>query len=432
MKTRIRNLVFSLVAACVMCCSLPSTAFAWNLDYYTDSVFAAGHTLERGDYIGQHLYNYGIESNNAFWAGLGQSPAFNAAIQCINNDYLRGTYFTVHDIYDVMVVHNNTISQISSNVTTVGTLIWQIQPVIDDIKDDLDDVLDNQMAIGTALGNINNFLSTINTAVTNPVAIWNTHALTSSTNNSLGYRLEAIYTTLGDVWLALDTLLDGVSDIGTYVDYTHSDLQYLIQNGIDIANWPQSFVDLSTVEGYLQRIVTVLNRIPFVTISGKDYLFVLWPSATTNTGMPYVNIKPNGTYAINVFNYFESVIDNMNAGFAELAALLQAGNVSDAVGDFNNVQFDENIDTLTSRIATLAPFGAVLMVAAELDMLQTQAVDSPEMDLDFDFAGFHQVVHIDLSYLDTVQPFINWLVIILLVYNLLWYTVDFVKLEAAS
>lgn len=446
MKTRIRAMVLTLVATCALCCSLPSPAFAWNLDYYTDSVFASNHGLERGDYIGQQLYNYGVEANNAFWAGLGQSPAFNAAIQCINNDYLRGTYFTVHDIYDVMVVHNNTIAKISTNVTTVGTLIWQIQPVIDDIKDDLDDVLDNQLVIGTALGNINNYLSTINTAVTNPVAIWNTHALTSSTNNSLGYRLESINSNLEDISILYGDILDAVADIGTYVDYTHSDLQYLIQNGIDIANWPQSFVDLTNIENYLRRIFNQLGtynsdsgiasfrsmiRDIFASDSSVNGRLSLYQLLKTMLNLTSPNISGNATL-YSVVKGIGLSLSNISDDIGDIISMLAAGNVQDAVGDFNNVQFDANVDTLTSRIATLAPFGAVLMVAAELDMLQTRAVDSPEMDLDFDFAGSHEVVHIDLSYLDTVQPFINWIVIILLVYGLLWYTVDFVKLEAAS
>ena len=261
MKTRIRAMVFTLVATCALCCSLPSPAYAWNLDYYTDSVFDSGHGLQRGDYIGQQLYNYGVETNNAFWAGLGQSPAFNAAIQCINNDYLRATYFTVHDIYDVMVVHNNTIAQISTNVTTVGTLIWQIQPVIDDIKDDLDDVLDNQVAIGTAVGNINTTIISLASPIAS-ISSKLTDVLNKIDSNAWhGKIAQDVYTGVTDALMGFFDDSSGViwnsgqnsmgytlADWMTILLAEVDDINTTVQSGIDIANWPQSFVDLTNVE----------------------------------------------------------------------------------------------------------------------------------------------------------------------------------------
>lgn len=457
MKTRIRAMALSLVATCALCCSLPLPAFAADYDNYSGYIWTSTDYLRRTEYVGEQFINVGITMLNSNWAALGQSPAYNAAVQALQADYLRATYFLVSE--DLYTISNwldtldedlenilDYVEQMDTTLTTLGTLVWQIQGDIENIDGNLETSLDNQLAIGTAVGNIN----TAVLALSSPIASISsklTDVLNKIDSNAWHNKLaQDVYNGVTDALMGFVDDSSGViwnsgensmgyslADWMTIMLSEVDDINTTVQSGIDIANWPQSFVDLSNIESLLTNIYSKLSPISFASDGGSYFLRVCWPwYAYENHGTAYVTVRGFNDFADDVANYLESIIDNILDGFSSIEALLAAGNVQDAVGDFNDVQFDANIDTLTSRIATLAPFGAVLMVAAELDMLQTRAVASPEMDLDFDFAGSHEVVHIDLSYLDTVQPFINWIVIILLVYGLLWYTVDFVKLEAAS
>lgn len=118
-------------------------------------------------------------------------------------------------------------------------------------------------------------------------------------------------------------------------------------------------------------------------------------------------------------------LQNMN-----LANLTQAA-VDTLIGNFDDVEFGNNVDDLSDELQGVMPFGAVLQISQIIGELDKQSANEISFEVPFQFANpvDDSSVEISLAWLDDARPVVNFLMLFMLVLGLCIYTVEFVRTD---
>lgn len=160
---------------------------------------------------------------------------------------------------------------------------------------------------------------------------------------------------------------------------------------------------------------------------------------TLETAIAQFKFYTGGILKVHDEGIFDSLTDIGN-DIASILAELQAWpkydapDAPDIIGDFDFPELQNKSDELLENIATLAPFGGLLLLSEMVGILsQTGNLSEPEFVVPFNFMPGHSYnVEIDLSWLEDAQVYINFFCILSLILCLLNVTVRIIELEAAS
>lgn len=255
----------------------------------------------------------------------------------------------------------------------------------------------------------------------------------SSSNKTLGYFLSAILQELRELELIVNVPENDYSEVVSAI----SEIKTLLNDNfpIEYPEYPTFDSIVNSINAFKTSFDNFANQFKFSPINGTSSLRVFIPYINEQGSViPWVSIRNLTTYYNNLTNILNNVysrqsgqLDNIYGLMTEIRDLLKVANPDEVIGDFNDVQFNENVDDLTAKLATVAPFGALLMVSAELDIMQSvTAVREPVFNIPFNFFG-NSNVNIDLGFMQDARPLFNFIVVFGFVYMLLIYTIDFIK-----
>lgn len=347
-------------------------------------------------------------------------------------------FYNQNQILSKITTANDTLSDIASRIGYTNTMlnaqatrddyhytfmrnsIDALSTAVNNIEDNTDDILGNSTVLDTG----------------------------SSSNKTLGYYLSAILQELRELELVVNVpendyseVVSAINEIKTLLN-DNFPIEY--PQSISIENWPewpsyQPIIDaINSILTELQKIIDWLPT-TYNAEGNAKYLrvFLAFQNYNENSNnpvgyqlQPWVSVRG-----------FRALYNDINSGFSELfnyltnqdgilkqiRDMLTVSNPDTVIGDFDDVQFNENVDDLTAKLATVAPFGALLMVSAELDIMQSvTAVREPVFNIPFNFFG-NSNVNIDLGFMQDARPLFNFIVVFGFVYMLLIYTIDFIK-----
>lgn len=485
---RYRMLLIVAIVA-LLSCFAPSIAYAdlfSELEDYDGDMWR-NNVSENAQYGSSTSTTYGslsvqlilsdIYQYNTDLLTRAQSPAAQLAIQLTQLDFIRGAYGRltqiknqVENIYLDTAYIRSMITQISSDVGSLRYNLSLIKTAADSLDGNVDTILQNQVVIGSGIENIrqnlisaNGNLSDINSGIngTGSTSVRSLLSTLAANQLALSNQLRNYFAadvdgngTKGTIYGKLVDIENGILDIvdretsiydllnanflnttNNWLRRIHEDLQEIdvtFPNSISIDNWPSQpisvnvgnlpeFPSLSPVIDAINRFA---NKFDFIGYNGWKFLAVWWPySNYENQDIPYLTVRHLDEYISELFNY----LTNQDGVLKQIRDLLSVSNPDELVGDFDSVEFDTNVDNLVSRIATVAPFGALLMVSAELDILHSvSAIQNPSFVIPFEFFG-QETVTIDLSFLADAKPLFNFVVVFGFIYMLLIYSIDFIK-----
>lgn len=128
------------------------------------------------------------------------------------------------------------------------------------------------------------------------------------------------------------------------------------------------------------------------------------------------------------FGTLETNISNIgNSVNAILALIAMDDVVSDVVGDFDSVDFSDNVDDVKDDMQNIAVYSSVVALGTYISQLNVQPVNDPSITMPFTFAGSNENVVISVSWLDDVKPLINFALLFMLFLGLTAWSVNIVS-----
>lgn len=462
-----RSLIIVTIVA-LLACFAPSPAYAdlfseledydgdmWRNNVSEDAYYGSNTSTEYGS-LSVQLILSDIYQYNTDLLARAQSPAAQLAVQLTQLDFIRGAYGRLTQIKNYVLTIDSKLGDVRNHTHDMKLTLDGLYTYVVDIDDKVETAADKLTSIKSDTQALNSNLDlvveSINTfgVIQQGISdkISNVYARQQSIFNSLSnFRNEthsdlyAIhqdglttndYLNSFDEYLdSLDTDLDNVlvslSDVVAKQQDIISELQNLnfsvtFPESISINNWPNwpSFQPIIDAINSFKEIFETLIH----TFGNYKYLQVWLPWGDISTsGITYVTVRYLNTNFSTLFDY----LTNQDGVLKQIRDLLNVSNPNQLVGDFDSVEFDTNVDDLVSRLATVAPFGALLMVSAELDILHSvSAIQQPSFKFPFEFFG-QETVTIDLGFLADARPLFNFVVVFGFVYMLLIYSIEFIK-----
>lgn len=304
----------------------------------------------------------------------------NTNIAAINNNLITGftsiegslddLYSKTNDIYAILNQVKGVIN--NSNYIRVGqTPNGAFYDAVIDLRDKLRLVNTNISSMKTTLEAITipNYSTVLNSI--------------SGYVDGIESKLDTLHTDLQNIYHYIELIRGYNSDRNLY---------YWRVGQVDFGNFYDS---INGVKGKLDNIVTAVNSLQSLT----------------------VNVDTSG----------------IEAQLSTIIGLLSVpSNTNTIVGDLDSLQFEDDVDDLVNELSNLAPFGAVFLLSSEIGMIVTaNTIQTPQFVMPFNFFGNNNVV-IDLSWLITAKPFLNFLMMFLLVYSLAVVSMKYARNEATS
>lgn len=323
-------------------------------------------------------------------------------------------------------------------------ILYNINERVRNIFSKLNDILQRLVSINndinTMNGTLGNFLIANHTDIENVISAINDLDLSVDIP-------ESISISNWPEWPSFQPIIDAINSLGKSLDSINNaltDYEYIVNGeyGIDalikrLFNNQNAFQGLATPWNQMKQIIESLNNPNlYQTIDGKNYFNILgtiyrlfFNPKSWHDGQltPYWYFKNTYEVINNGFGEFFEYLTNFDGLLKQIRDLLSVSNPDELVGDFDTVEFETSVDDLVSRLATIAPFGALLMVSAELDILHSvSAIQNPSFVFPFEFFGQNAVM-IDLSFMADARPLFNFVVVFGFIYMLLIYSIDFIK-----
>lgn len=140
----------------------------------------------------------------------------------------------------------------------------------------------------------------------------------------------------------------------------------------------------------------------------------------------YRMISDIRTHASNIKNKLDDVISAINA--INVNVVIPPDDAFDLIGDFDALDFGDDIEGLLDDIKNLAPFGAVFLLSDFVNLLATtNPIATPSFDFTFGFTGDNQNFVISLAWLEDARMLINFISIALLTYCLAVTSMKFLR-----
>lgn len=181
----------------------------------------------------------------------------------------------------------------------------------------------------------------------------------------------------------------------------------------------RSFVH-STVSQSVNSITESYRAMFYALIKSIGFESNKWVDA--NTGLQNLS----GFYGS--WNSFVKMVNDYLDSLIYLLETPDSNTSQQLIGDFDDDAYDQNMQQLRQQLGQVGVFSAVTSLGmivytiSDADTLQT-----PSLDVPFEFAGSNDYLVIDLSWLDDFKPMINFACMALLFLQLAAWTIEAVK-----
>lgn len=167
--------------------------------------------------------------------------------------------------------------------------------------------------------------------------------------------------------------------------------------------------------------------------NGLMRLSAAFLNTQTGAGKNYVKVVPYDASG----KLLSAYLNEIKSGIADMIAAINAINVNvvippddafDLIGDFDALDFGDDIEGLLDDIKDLAPFGAVFLLSDFVNLLATtNPIATPSFDFTFGFTGDNQNFVISLAWLEDARTLINFICVGLLTYCLAVTSMKFLR-----
>lgn len=243
--------------------------------------------------------------------------------------------------------------------------------------------------------------------------------------NNIDYYVPKIYTDT-DLLVKLfsqETVTINSNQVYTPYYYLKNALEQY--NGHTLTYWVEKIYEALTYK----RSTDPANPNSQITTINQ-MIFDIWKSIGQ-----YSNGYVNGSTITNSINDFRSswntAVVMLHDYLDSLIYLLETpdSNTSEKlIGDFDDDAYEQNMQQLRQQLGQVGVFSAVTSLGMIVYTISdADTLQSPSLDVPFEFAGSNDHLVIDLSWLDDFKPMINFACMALLFLQLAAWTVEAVK-----